>query len=195
MLHIAWIAPLLLLVAYLLSPRHRGEIAERHVRRILKQGLEPSRYTLLNGLRIPSGGGTIEIDHVVVSRYGIFVIDSVRLPGVISGTEVQERWKRRRFGRVLRFDNPVHRNRQQVEALSKVLGIPQRIFHPLVVICGEHEFKGACPANTVKPGQLTRRVRKKGQFLLEPPQVAAALQGIQAAHLNTRDGFIRKKAW
>jgi hypothetical protein len=43
---------------------------------LLQTGLERSRYTVFHGLIIPSGGGTRRIPHLVVSRMGVFVIDS-----------------------------------------------------------------------------------------------------------------------
>ena len=78
-------------------------------------------------LVLPSGGGTIEIDHVVVSKFGIFVIESLQARGRVSGTEVQDRWKESSLGRTRRFDNPVYRNRLQAQALSKLLEMPPRV--------------------------------------------------------------------
>jgi len=53
------------------------------------QRLERNLYTVFNGLVVPSGGGTTPIDHVVVSKFGIFVIESqyVRagFPGRVPG--------------------------------------------------------------------------------------------------------------
>ena len=43
---------------------------------------------MLNDLVIPAGGGTVSIDHAVVSRFGVFVIRSVYAPGLVAGTEV-----------------------------------------------------------------------------------------------------------
>ena len=69
-LHWLWIVPLVLLNVFLASPRFRGDIAQTRVRRILAAGLEKSRYTVINRLRVPAGGGTIDIDHLVVRFYG-----------------------------------------------------------------------------------------------------------------------------
>ncbi|MEJ2401008.1 MAG: nuclease-related domain-containing protein [Xanthomonadales bacterium] len=184
LIHLAWIAPLLLLVFFLGSPRFRGDIAERRIRRILAVGLERSRYTVFNDLVLPFGGGTVRIDHVVVSRFGIFVIESVYAPGRISGTAVQERWKRRRLGRIDRFDNPVHRNRVQVEALASALDFPMTVFEPLVVLVGAQAFPEPRPAQVVAPEKLLARLRRAGQPKLEEEQVARALHGIEAARLN-----------
>lgn len=189
MLHLAWIVPLTLLIFFFASPRYRGDIVESRIRRILAQGLERSRYTVLNDVVVPSGGGTIEIDHVVISKFGIFVIDSVYARGWISGTEVQERWKQYHLKKFTRFDNPVHRNRLQVQALESLLHFPGTVFHRIVVIGGHKGFKTEVPPKLVTPEKLIRYMRSKGEHALESDQVARALNGIESARLKPRGGF------
>ena len=125
-LHLSWIAPLVLLIAFMSSPRFRGDIAESRVRRLLAAGLGKNLYTTFNDLVVPSGGGTTTIDHVIVSRFGIFVIESCFARGWISGTAVQAQWRQHRWPRPRQFDNPVHRNRLQLEALQRLLGTDER---------------------------------------------------------------------
>lgn len=189
MLHLAWIAPLLLLIFYLASPRYRGEIAERRVRRILAAGLDSRRYTVLNDVIIPSGGGTMRLDHVVVSKFGIFVIESQYARGWVSGTEVQDRWKQYYLGRFSRFENPVHRNRLQTEALAGMLDFPTLAFHRLVVLVGARGFKDQKPLNIVEPEKLIRYMRTKGEQRLDEQQAARALKGIEAGRVGQAAGL------
>ena len=84
MLHLVWIVPLALLIFYIASPRQRGDIAPSRVRRILAQGLDRGRYTVLNDLVIPAVSGTVSMDHAVVSRFGVFVIRSVYAAGLVA---------------------------------------------------------------------------------------------------------------
>jgi hypothetical protein len=193
LIHLAWIAPLLFLVFLLGSPRFRGDIAERRVRRILAVGLERSRYTVFNDLLVPFGGGTVRIDHVVVSKFGIFVLESEYAPGVVAGTAVQERWKRKRLGRIHRLDNPVHRNRVQAEALAAALDFPMTVFEPVVVLVGMSAFREPQPAQVVAPEKLLARLRRASQPKLDDGQVARALHGIHAARLPARAGLFSNR--
>jgi hypothetical protein len=84
---------------------------------------------VFTGLVVPSGGGTTPIDHVVVSKFGIFVIESQYVRGWISGGEFQEQWKQGLLRRSVRFANPLHRNRLQAE--SSLAGLPAGVFHRL----------------------------------------------------------------
>lgn len=192
-LQAAWILPLLLAILYLHSPRFRGDIAESRVRRILATGLEKTRYTVFNGLVLPAGGGSVTIDHVVVSRLGIFVIESVYARGWISGTGRQERWSQKHLWHTTRLDNPLHRNRVQREALQRLLDYPPRVFHGLVVIVGSQGFRKSPPEDVVPPERLLDRIRKKSQDLLSAEQADHAIGLIDRARLRSsgRDRHLR----
>jgi hypothetical protein len=184
LLHLLWIVPLLLLIFFLASPRFRGDIAESRVRRLLANGLERNLYTVFNDVVLPRGGGTTKIDHLVVSRFGIFVIDSCYVRGWISGTEVQENWRQHLTGRSARFANPMHRNRLQVEALQCLLDFPAPAFHPLVVLVGHRGFKKQPPDKVIGAESLLARIRKKTQHLLSPEQADEALRKIEEGRLR-----------
>ena len=192
LLHLAWFVPLLLLIVFLSSPRFRGDIAETRVRRLLSAGLQRNRYTVFNRLLLPTGGGTIEVDHVVVSKLGIFVIESHYARGWVSGSAAQDRWKQKSLLGVSRFDNPVHRNRLQVEALQRCSGFPAATFHALVVMVGQRGFKTRPPPNVLTATELLPWIRKQSRQLLSPEQADQAARMIHAAHLETAQGWFRK---
>lgn len=187
-LHLLWIVPLVLTIAFLASPRFRGDIAESRVRRILANGLEKSRYTLLNDVELPSGGGTVHVDHIVVSRFGVFVIKSLYANGMVSGTEVQDRWKLERWGRSRRIENPMHENAVQAETVGRVLGMPLTKIHPVVVLTGHRGIRPRPPEHLVSAEQLIRYIRKKGTHVLEPEQAERALKSIAESRVNSITG-------
>jgi len=189
MVHAIWIVPLLLLIGFLGSPRFRGDIAETRVRRLLATGLEKSRYTTFNDITLPAGGGTVHIDHLVISRFGIFVIESQYARGWVSGTEFQDRWKMYRWGRFSRIDNPLHRNTLQVEAVKKILNAPTKILFPMVVLVGQKGFKTAMPERVLTPEKLLAYLRKRGLPLLEGEQADRILKTIEVAQIRTLGGM------
>ncbi len=192
MLHFLWIVPLLLLIFFLTSPRFRGDIAEARVRRLLARGLERNLFTVFNDVVLPSGSGTTRIDHVVVSKFGIFVIESRYVRGRITGTEVQDRWTWRSMGRSGRFDNPVHGNRLQVEALQRLLDFPGRVFHPLVVLVGHREFTQRPPAVVIRPEALLATIRRHSGQLLSPEQANDAIRTIDRMRLRSASAGLLK---
>ena len=65
----------------------KGRIGEHRVAHILGK-LPKDRYRLINNLLLrTSSGGTTQIDHVVISEYGIFVIETKFYKGWIYGGE------------------------------------------------------------------------------------------------------------
>jgi hypothetical protein len=189
-LHFFWVIPLVLLIAYIGSPRFRGTIGQSRVRRLLSAMLQKNQYTVLNDLTIPSGGGTAHIDHLVVSQFGIFVIETVYRRGTISGTEFQDRWKQSRFGRFTRFDNPVHQNFLQIQALERLLQLPESRFHSIVVFTGHSGFKGTMPGNVVTVEKLIPHIRKRQEKRLSPEKASLALKQLDELRLNQRRGFL-----
>jgi hypothetical protein len=179
LLHLLWVLPLVLLIFFIASPRFRGDMAEARVRRILAAGLDRHHYTIINDLVIPFGGGTIHLDHVVVSKFGIFLIESHYARGWVSGSEFQERWKQYHLRRFTRFENPVHQNSLQREALQSLLGVPATKIHPIVVMVGQRGFKTAMPEKVLEPEKLIQYIRKKAHSLLDARQSAKALRLIE----------------
>lgn len=65
-----------LLVALSKSPYVKGKLGEYKVSSLLPKQLKPPTYQVLNDITILSQNGTTQIDHIVVSPYGIFVIET-----------------------------------------------------------------------------------------------------------------------
>jgi restriction system protein len=188
-LHFLWVIPLILLIAYLGSPRFKGAMGEARVRRLLAAMLEKNRYTILNDVIIPSHGGTTRIDHVVISQFGVFVIGTEFRRGWISGTEFQDRWKQHRFNRITRFENPLHQNYLQVQALARLLQLPESRFHSVVVIVGHGGFKKGVSTKVLPAEKLIPYMRKRAEKLLTADQAGEALTKLEQARQRPRPGF------
>ena len=98
-----------------------GDKGERAVSRRL-WFLPKKKYFVINDLLIQkSKDRTTQIDHVVVSPYGIFVIETKNIYGYIHGTDNSPDWHRYWRKKNLNFQNPVQENQAHINALSKVL--------------------------------------------------------------------------
>ena len=189
-LHFIWLIPLIVLIAYLGSPRFKGTMGEDRVGRLLVSMLERNRYTVLNGVIIPSNGGTVQIDHVVTSKYGIFVIETVFLRGWISGAEFQNRWMQHRFNRSTLFDNPMHQNHLNVQALARLLQLPESRFHSVVVFLGHRGFKKSMPFTVLPAEKLISYIRKRTENILAVDQARQAHTGLEQARIKPRLGLV-----
>jgi len=72
-------------------PKIKGFFGEKSVAFQLSR-LDPSKYKVINNIILQSGEKTTQIDHVVVSNYGIFVIETKNYNGWILGDEYADYW-------------------------------------------------------------------------------------------------------
>ena len=101
---IALIAASIVLRIY--EPAIKGIIGEKRVRKQLDK-LSPENYRVLNDVMVRTEKGTSQIDHVVVSIYGIFVIETKNYTGWIHGSENSEYWTQSIYRKKTKFRNPI----------------------------------------------------------------------------------------
>lgn len=128
------------------SPSFKGAMGERRVNAMLLRHL-PEDYHIIADLTLPSLGGTTQIDHVVVSRFGIFVIETKNMRGWIFGDANQAKWTQTIYRRKTRFQNPLRQNFKHVEAIQVILGVSQNCIHNLIVFAGSAEPRSPMPEN------------------------------------------------
>lgn len=73
------------------SPAYKGMVGEAKIHNLLIQ--LPEEYYILDDIILPTGKSTSQIDHIVVSRYGVFAIETKNYRGKIYGNDDQEKWK------------------------------------------------------------------------------------------------------
>ncbi len=99
-----------------------GSVGEKRVKEQLNK-LGQTNYHLLNDLLIPKeDGGTTQIDHVVISPYGIFVIETKNYEGWIIGDQSSKYWTQTIYRNKSRFYNPIWQNSVHVKAIKYLLG-------------------------------------------------------------------------
>ncbi len=102
------------------SPRFKGKAGEKAVIRSLAK-LPDGEFVLLNDLLLPAENGTSQIDHIVLSGKGLFVIETKNYSGIISGSEKSSTWTQNIYGNKKSFKNPVYQNYGHIKTLEKIL--------------------------------------------------------------------------
>lgn len=120
-----WLFPIVAIIVVvalrLLYPRIIGVFGENFVSRQLKK--LGSDYVVLNNLLLLSTGNTknTQIDHVVVSNYGVFCIETKNYEGWIFGNARQEYWTKVMYKKKYRFYNPLRQNYAHCKAIEALL--------------------------------------------------------------------------
>lgn len=82
---------------YVVKPIVKGIVGEQIISALLS-GLPKEQYILLNDVMLQTDKGTTQVDHVLVSVYGIFVIETKNYNGWIYGGEYAEQWTQNIYG-------------------------------------------------------------------------------------------------
>ena len=73
------------------APKRKGAKGESRVARKLKR-LRGEEFKVFNDVLLSTRYGSSQIDHIVISIYGIFVIETKNYSGWIHGNEKSEYW-------------------------------------------------------------------------------------------------------
>jgi len=114
---------ILIIIAVVLkkfTPRIHGIIGERPVASFLS-ALDSKKYLIINDLMIENEGKTSQIDHVVISNYGVFVIETKNYDGWILGDESSNYWTQVIYKRKEKLYNPIKQNYGHVQAIKNIL--------------------------------------------------------------------------
>ena len=101
--------------------RSKGKRGEKKMAALLAF-LPEKDYRVINDLLIQSNGRSTQIDHVVVSVYGIFVIETKYYKGWIYGGENSEFWTQNIYGNKYSLRNPLWQNQGHVRAVERLIG-------------------------------------------------------------------------
>ena len=177
----------------LFSPGDSGEFAvARQLRRL------PGQYMVINDLMFRnSKNRTTQIDHVVVSPYGIFVIETKNITGHIYGSAEAQQWKRywRAWYRgvehssELEFRNPLLQNRAHIVALNIVLSQfrpPQLI--SVIAFSPNAELKvHADGAHMIYWSQLRQFIRRYRTPVMSTDQAETVYNYLRAINIREKD--------
>ena len=185
----------------ILFARFRGKLGELRVGQILRH-LPKKQYVTVNDLLLFNGGASSQIDHVVVSVYGVFVVETKCYRGWIYGSEKSENWTKNMYGRKYQFRNPLLQNAGHVRALRKATGtelngVP---IIPVVVFSYTCDLKVHVCSPVIYWGQLKKFIREYQRPVMSEERVAAvaallrSLDHDSAADKKRHKKFARRNA-
>ena len=127
----------------------KGDVGEQIVKVAVLSKLDAAQYRHFSNLIIPAPNGTTQIDNIVVSPFGVFVIEAKYFQGWIFGGAKQEKWTHTlsRFEKYA-FPNPIRQNYGHIKSLARLLRQPENRFHSVVVFAHRNcQLKTELPAN------------------------------------------------
>ncbi|MBF4488919.1 NERD domain-containing protein [Psychrobacter sp. N25K4-3-2] len=166
-----------------LKSSFKGFLGETVINVAMWIKLEKNVYHRLNGITLPrANGGSTQIDHIIVSVYGIFVIETKNYKGWIYGSEKQRQWTQAfPNGSKFKFQNPLRQNYLHIKTLADLLGLELSYFHSMIAFIGECELKtrDELPEHVLTGGMVSY-VKKKQDEILTEDEVKSIVEQINS---------------
>lgn len=148
----------------------KGRLGEIKASFYMWLSLDSKRFTRFNNIIIKSSNGTTQIDHIVVSQFGVFIIETKNTNGWIFGSEAQAKWTLSYFGKKFSFQNPLRQTYRQKKVLAQFLHIDDSHIRTVIYFVGKCKFKTILPSNVLKSG-LARYINKFSTPIITPDEV------------------------
>jgi hypothetical protein len=130
--------------------------------RVVLTNFVPPDYHLMNHVTLQLDDGTTQVDHILVSRFGVFVIETKHYKGWIFANANQANWTQVLFRHKFRFQNPILQNLRHVRAVQRLLDfLPTGIVKSAVVFTGEAEFKTEIPEGVFDLSEFVDYLREQ----------------------------------
>lgn len=147
--------------------------------------LNETHYKILNNLLLLSSGRLdfTQIDHVVVSNYGIFCVEIKSYRGWIFGNAKEEYWTQIIFWYMKRFYNPLRQNYVYTKALEALIKpkYPQAQIYSLVVFLGANKLEISGTDSVIFAGDLIKKIESYTNAILsdiEKNEIYEILDGV-----------------
>lgn len=138
--------------------------------------LYKNHYRLLKNIDITiADGRRLFIKQLLVSRYGLYILETCQYRGQIYGSHHQVKWLSK--GRISSkpFKNP-HLDQQNLcRMLADYLKISPTVCNVMVVFTGQTRFTSEIPANTCKIQNLVTSIVQQRNILINPCQLPSII--------------------
>ncbi len=190
-----YLIPMFMLLGIIKTAWFKGKAGEFQVNLSVRLCLDKTRYHLIKNVTLPTEDGTTQIDHVVVSEFGVFVVETKNMKGWIFGTPHQAQWTQKLFRFSHKFQNPLRQNHKHVKTLQVLLGLEDNQMQSVIVFIGNSTFKTPMPPNVTYGGGYISFIKSHTTRVLSPEQVQRAVgriaEGRLAASFSTDRAHVR----
>ncbi|QIR16081.1 nuclease-related domain-containing protein [Shewanella aestuarii] len=163
----------------------RGWLGEKKTRLNLWVSLNSQIYRKFHDLYIPTFSGTAQIDHLIISQYGLFIVETKNIKGWIFGDESAHQWTQLIYGNKYRFQNPLRQTYRQKKALAAYLNIDDNLIQPIVYFAGDCQFKTYMPTNVIN-GRLRHSIKSYRKAILSEQEVSYLISKVENHQINSK---------
>jgi hypothetical protein len=176
-----------LVIGYLLG-RSRVSPFQNHGEALVCRELQANffgpDYHLLNHITLKLKDGTTQIDHILVSRFGVFVIETKDYKGWIFANAKHATWTQVLYRWKFKFQNPIFQNMRHVRAVQELLDfLPPEAIKSAVVFTGRADFKTEMPSGVYSLPGLMDHLRAATEEVMSLNRVQFCVGRLETARL------------
>ena len=151
----------------------------------LQRHFKNQDYHLLNHITLRHRGVTTQVDHILISRFGVFVIETKSYTGWIFANTEHPTWTQVTFNDKFKFQNPIHQNYLHVKAVQELLDfVPTSAIHSAIVFTGDAEFKTDMPMGVFTLPKLIQHLMGCKEEVLSLNRVQFCVGRLETARLK-----------
>jgi hypothetical protein len=185
MISAAWyLIPIFIFAVIIKSPWFKGVLGEWQVNLLIKFFLNKNDYHLIKNVTLPTEDGTTQIDHIIVSKYGIFVVETKNMKGWIFGSENQKQWTQQIFKHKSKFQNPLRQNYKHISTLESCLNAKNNSIFSVIIFIGDSTFKTKMPENVRFARGGIEYIKSKADIVFTAKEVASVIEQVENGRLE-----------
>ena len=169
----------------------KGYIGEKQVSKRLRK-LNKRKYKVLNNVLLKTANGSTQIDHVVISIYGIFVIETKNYKGLIFGSENDENWTQVIYKNKGKFRNPIKQNYGHVLSIRERLSLDSSTnINPIVVFTNRATLKVNTKSPVMYDNNVIDYIRSCNSIVMSIDMVTRIYYDLLMFNIDSKD--VRKE--
>lgn len=138
-----------------------GKIGELDVSHELNK-LPSNQYSIINNVMLyDENGRSHQIDHIIFSKFGIFVIETKNFEGLIKGNTYDKQWVQILGKTKNSFYNPIHQNYGHIKVLEERLNIKENKFISIVCFSDKAKLNITGNGNVINTRNLVSKIIKE----------------------------------
>ena len=163
-----------LIVMFIRQSNNGANVNPQATRNVLNQ--LGSDYEVVTNVMVSGDRGMFDLENIVVSPYGVFVITVKQTTGKIFGGKGDQEWKVKSGGNRGFIPNPLWENRKHVNALEKLIGPVPFIS---IIVFPRGNLKGDFGRNVIRLGELENFITQNKTFHLSMDKRDGILKTLQ----------------
>ncbi len=150
----------------------------------IRKHFNAPNYHLLNHITLRLPDGTTQVDHILVSRFGVFVIETKNYNGWIFANAQHANWTQVMYKKKSQFQNPIFQNFRHVKAVRGLLDfLPPDCIKSVVVFTGNAEFKTEVPSGVISLSALADHIREHTTEVMSQNRMQFCVGRLEATRL------------